>query len=100
MIVVKILLPLLCGSFLLASSGSSLYTKKCKSCHGVTGETKSMGKSKVIKGMPVATIEKAMQDYATGKRKSMSIIKKMKKDFMRQHSKEELHAVSKYINSL
>ena len=100
MTLIKILLPILCGSFLLASSGSSLYAKNCKSCHGVTGEITSMGKSKVIKGMPVATIEKAMQDYATGKRKSMSIIKKMKKDFMRKHSKEELHAVSKYINSL
>jgi len=100
MTVAKMLLPLICGGFLFASSGSALYVKKCKSCHGAAGETKAMGKSKVIKGMPVATIEKAMQDYATGKRKSMSVIKKVKKDFIRTHSKEELHAVSKYIHSL
>ena len=100
MTLIRILLPLLCGSFLLASSGSSLYTKKCKSCHGATGTTKAMGKSKSIKGMPVATIEKAMYDYATGDRKSISVIKRSKKAFIRKYSKEELHAVAQYINSL
>lgn len=100
MTLTKILLPLLCGSFLIASSGSSLYAKKCKSCHGAQGNVKAMGKSKAIKGMPIATIEKAMHDYAKGKRKSMSVIKNAKKTFIKKYSKEELHAVAEYINSL
>ena len=100
MILTKILLPLCIGTLLFASSGSSLYKKECKSCHGEKGDKLAMGKSKVIKGMPFATIEKAMHDYASGKRKSLSLIKKMKKDFVRKHSKEELHAVSQYIHKL
>ena len=100
MTLTKILLPLFTGTMLLASSGSSLYKKECKSCHGAKGDKLAMGKSKAIKGMPVATLEKAMHDYASGKRKSMSLIKKMKKDFVRKHSKEELHAVSQYIHKL
>jgi len=100
MTLTKILLPLLTGTLLLASDGASLYTKNCKSCHGSKGDVKAMGKSKAIKGMPVATIEKDMHDYATGKRKSMSIIKKMKKDFIRKHSEKELHALAQYIHSL
>jgi len=95
-----ILLPLFTSSLLLASSGSSIYKKECKSCHGAKGDKLAMGKSKAIKGMPVATLEKAMHDYASGKRKSMSLIKKMKKDFIRKHSEEELHAVFQYIHKL
>jgi len=100
MTLTKILLPLFTGTMLLASSGSSLYKKECKSCHGAKGDKLSMGKAKAIKGMPVATVEKAMLDYASGKRKSKSMIKKMKKDFVRKHSQEELHAVSQYIHKL
>ena len=95
-----ILLPLLTGTMLFASSGASLYKKDCKSCHGANGEKKALGKSKVIKGMSVASIEKAMHDYVSGKRKSVAIAKKMKKSFMKKRSKEELHAVSKYIHGL
>ena len=85
---------------LLASNGATIYTKKCKSCHGVKGDTKAMGKSKAIKGMSISSLEKAMHDYATGERKSMSLIKKMKKDFIKKHTEAELHAVSKYIHGL
>lgn len=100
MTLTKILLPILTGTMLFASNGASLYTKKCKSCHGLQGDVKAMGKSKAIKGMPIATIEKAMHDYATGERKSMSLIKKMKKDFIRKHDEEELHSLSTYIHKL
>lgn len=100
MTLAKILLVLCTGTVLFASSGASLYKKECKSCHGAKGDKLAMGKSKAIKGMAVATVEKSMSDYASGKRKSMSLIKKMKKDFIRKHSKEELHAVSQYIHKL
>lgn len=85
---------------LFASSGASLYKKDCKSCHGAKGEKKALGKSKAIKGMSVVSIEKAMHDYVSGKRKSTAISKKMKKDFLKKRSKEDLHAVSKYIHDL
>ena len=100
MTLIKILLPLLCGSFLLASSASSLYTKNCKSCHGAKADKLAMGKSKSLKGMSIVSIEKAMSDYASGKRKSMSVIKKVKKDFIRKHSDQELHSLAQYIHSL
>ena len=100
MTLTKILLPLLTGTFLLASSGASLYKKDCKSCHGTKGEKKALGKSKAIKGMSVASIEKAMHDYATGKKKAVPIAKKMKKDFLKKRSKEDLRAVSKHIHGL
>lgn len=96
----KILLPLFTGTLLFASSGASIYNKDCKSCHGTKGDTLAMGKSKAIKGMPVKTIEKAMLDYASGERKSSSLIKKMKKSFVRKHSEEDLHTVAEYINKL
>jgi len=96
----KILLPLCTGTLLLASSGASLYKKECKSCHGVKGDKLAMGKSKAIQGMPVLTVEKSMLDYASGKRKSISLIKKTKKKFVSKYSKEELHAVSQYVHKL
>jgi len=100
MTLTKILLPLLTGTMLFASSGASLYKKNCKSCHGAKGEKKALGKSKAIRGMSVATIEKDMHEYATGKRKTTSLVKKMKKDFIKKRSKEDLRAVSKYIHGL
>ena len=100
MIFTKILLVFLTGTFLFASSGSSIYRKSCKSCHGLKGDKLAMGKSKAIHGMSVPTIEKAMLDYASGEREAMSLIKKLKKDFIRKHSEEDLHAVSHHVNQL
>lgn len=97
---IKILSPLVAGSLLLASSGSSLYNKECKSCHGTKADKKVMGKSKAIKGMPVSSIEKNMHDYATGKRKSMPLVKKLKKNFIKKYSEKELHEVAIYIHGL
>jgi len=95
-----ILLTLFTSSLLLASSGSSIYKKECKSCHGAKGDKLAMGKSKAIKGMTMNTLDQAMKDYASGKRKSMSMIKKMKKDFIKKHSKEEMESVYKHIHEL
>jgi len=97
---VKILLPLLVVSSLYSVSGSTLYKQKCKSCHGAKAERKAMGKSKVIKGMSVARIEKDMFAYASGKRKAASYIVKMKKAFVKKYSKKELRALSIYIHKL
>lgn len=95
-----ILLPLFTTSLLLASSGSSIYKKECKSCHGAKGDKVALNKSKAINGMSVATLDQAMKNYVSGKRKSMAMIKKMKKKFMTKHSEEEIQAVYKYIHEL
>lgn len=95
-----ILIPLFTSSLLLASSGASIYKKACKSCHGAKGDKVALNKSKAINGMSVDTLDQAMKDYASGKRKSMSMVKKMKKDFINKYSKEEIQAVYKYIHEL
>jgi len=100
MTLIKLLLPLCTGTILLASSGASLYKKECKSCHGAKADKIAMGKSKAINGMPIATLDQAMRDYASGKRKSMAMVKKMKKGFISKRSKEEQLATYKYINEL
>jgi len=100
MTLTKILLPLCTGTLLLASSGASIYKKECKSCHGPKADKVALGKSKPIKGMPTATLEQDMADYASGKRKAMPIVKQMKNKFMKKYSKDDLHAVSKYIHEL
>jgi len=96
----KLLLPILMVSSVYSASGSSLYSKNCKSCHGKKAEKKAMGKSKVIKGMSVALIEKDMHAYASGKRKAMGIVVKAKKDFVKKHSAADLRAVATYIHGL
>jgi cytochrome c553 len=54
----------------------------------------------VIAGMSVSDIEKAMHDYSSGKRRSMSFVMKVKQDFVKHHSKKELHDLAVYIHSL
>ena len=100
MTIVKILLPVLMVSALYSASGSTLYKQKCKSCHGAKAEKKAMHRSKVIRGMPVASIEKQMHNYASGKRKAMSFVVKAKQDFVKHHSRQELRALATYIHSL
>lgn len=100
MTLTKTLLPLATSSLLLASSGASIYKKECKNCHGAKGDKLVMGKSKVIHSMPIDTLDQAMKDYVSGKRKSLSMVKNIKKDFINKHSKEEVQATYKYINEL
>lgn len=96
----KFLLPVLMLSSLFGASGSTLYKQKCKSCHGNKAEKKAMGKSKVIAGMPVSHVKKSMQDYASGKRKAMSFVIKIKQNFLKHRSKKELHDLATHIHSL
>jgi cytochrome c553 len=100
MSIIKVLLPVFMLTSVFSASGSTLYNQKCKSCHGAHAEKKAMGKSKVIAGMSVSDIEKAMHDYSSGKRRSMSFVMKVKQDFVKHHSKKELHDLAVYIHSL
>ncbi|MCO4846025.1 MAG: c-type cytochrome [Sulfurovum sp.] len=96
----KIGLSLFTVSFLSASPVSTIYVQKCASCHGMNGDLKAMGTSKAIKDMPVKAIEEAIINYASGERKSMSFVKGIKVNFMRNYTKEELHEIAIYINDL
>ncbi|MFA5216765.1 cytochrome c [Sulfuricurvum sp.] len=49
----------------MAEDGAALF-KKCAACHGPTGEKPALGKSKVIKDMTKADIEKALIGYQDG----------------------------------
>jgi len=94
------MLPVLMMSSLFSASGSTLYKQKCKSCHGAKADKKAMGKSRAISAMSAKSIQKAMHDYSSGKRKSMSFVMKVKQDFVKHHSKKELCALATYIHSL
>lgn len=100
MTLLKLGLPFIAGTLLLASSGSALYNKECKACHGAKADKKAMGKSKSIKGMSILDIEKAMHAYASGKKKTIPAIKKVKKTFIKKHTEEDLNKVAKYIHQL
>ncbi len=89
----------LLGTFL-SASGSALYKQNCKSCHGAKGEKRAMGKSQPIHKMSTVTIEERMYAYASGKKKAMSYVLKVKKTFVQKHSKKELHDVAIYIKGL
>ena len=100
MFIIKILLPVFVLSSLYSASGSTLYKQKCKSCHGAKAEKRAMSRSKVIRGMPAATIKREMHNYASGKRKAMSFVVKVKQDFVKHHSVKELQDLANYIHSL
>ncbi|RXK00995.1 cytochrome C [Arcobacter sp. CECT 8986] len=48
-----------------AADGAALY-KKCATCHGMNGEKKALGKSKIIKDLPKADFISAMKGYKAG----------------------------------
>lgn len=100
MTLTKIGFSLIAVSFLSASPANTVYVQKCASCHGTNGDMKAMGTSNAIKDMSVASIEKAMLDIVSGEKKSMNFVKSVKEDFMRKHSKEELHELAIYIHGL
>ena len=80
---------------------SSVYQQKCASCHGQKGGKAAMTKSVAIKDLPAAKIEKkALYDYASGERKTLSVVKTMKKNFVDANSKEQVHALAEYITTL
>jgi cytochrome c553 len=81
-------------------STETRYNNECGICHGKDGTKKAMGKSKEIRGMTVEEIEKAMYDYASKRRPSMSMIQSMKKSFVNANSKETLRNIAVYINKL
>jgi len=97
---IKIMLPLLSASVLMAASGESIYQKKCASCHGKMGEKKALGHSNVIKGMEVEKFITLTKAFATGEEKAMPIAKIVKKQFIDRYDDEEIRSVAEYVNKL
>ncbi|MEN8726389.1 MAG: cytochrome c [Sulfurovum sp.] len=97
---IKIMLPLLSASVLMAASGESIYQKKCASCHGKMGEKKALGHSNVIKGMEIEKFITLTKAFATGEKKAMPIAKTVKKQFLDRYDAEEIQAVAEYVNKL
>lgn len=97
---IKFLFPIVFASSVLASSISSVYQQKCGICHGLEGEKIAFGKSEAIHGMPVEKIEQALYDYASATKKTMPMVKAMKKNFVDTNNKEQIHALAEYINTL
>ena len=96
----RIMLPVLSASMLVAASGESIYQTKCASCHGKNAEKKALGHSNVIKGIPVDKFVTLTKAFATSEKKAMPIAKIVKKQFIDGHSEEEIQAVAEYINKL
>jgi len=62
---VTLALMLAGAASLVMADGAALF-KKCAGCHGAKGEKKALGKSAVIGGMDVATIEEDLKGYKAG----------------------------------
>lgn len=97
---IKIMLPLLSTTLLMAASGESIYQKKCASCHGKMGEKKALGHSNVIKGMSTDKLITLTKAFATGEETAMPIAKIVKKQFIDRYSDEEIRSVAEYVNKL
>ena len=100
MLAMKSIFILIMLSTFALGSDKTLYDQKCGICHGIDGKNLVMGKSKEIKGMPIEEIEKAMNDYATGDRKSIVMVQSLKKSFINKYDSETLYNLAKYIHEL
>ena len=98
MILEKFLIVAFITTSIFASAMNS-YEKKCGVCHGKDGKTLAMGKSKAIKGMPKDEVIKALKDYADGSRKSIIVVKTMKKSYLNTQSPKEVEELAEYINN-
>ncbi len=96
----KIMIPVLTTGLLMAGSAESIYKSKCASCHGKKAEKKAMGKSKIIKGMPVDKFITLTKALASGEKKSMPMAKMIKQQFIKKYDDKEIKAVAEYVNKL
>ena len=96
----RIMLPVLSASMLMAASGESIYQTKCASCHGKMAEKKALGHSNIIKGMPVDQFVTLTKAFATGENEAMPIAKIVKNQFIDTYSDEEIRSVAEYVNNL
>jgi len=83
------------------AASDSLYKSSCASCHGAKGEKVAMGKSQPIQGMKPSAIIKALDEYASGTRKSvLPVAKSVKAKFTSAHTDKEIQELADYISKL
>ena len=99
MSLIKIMLPLLSVSALMSGSAELIYQNKCLSCHGETGEKKVLGRSNIIKGMPVEKLIERTEKFSNGG-KALPFAKIVKKQFVNRYSDEEIREVAEYVHNL
>ena len=90
----------LVGAILATSSAmasADLY-KKCAGCHGVHGEKKAMGKSKVSHNMSADEIKTALHGYKDGT--YGGAMKGLMKGQVRTLDEAQIDSLSTYISSL
>ena len=96
----KITLALmLAGAASLAmADGAALY-KKCAGCHGAKAEKPALGKSAVIAGLDVATLEKDLKGYKAGtlNKNGMGMLMKGQVTAL---SDADIKALAEYIHGL
>lgn len=100
MSLIKIMLPILSASMLMAASAESIYQKQCASCHGKMGEKKALGHSNVIKGMDPKKFVTLVNAFATGEQKAIPIAKIVKKQFVDKYDDKTIQQVAIYVNKL
>jgi len=94
-----ILLSLLSASLLIgADHGKEVYYKKCVSCHGVHGEKEAIGTSKPINTLTEEEVRRALTGYVDGSYGGK--YKHLKRGMARTLSKEDIDALSVYIQTL
>lgn len=94
-----ILMSLLSASLLLGSDqGKEVYYQKCVSCHGVNGEKEAIGTSRPINTLTQEEVRSALTGYVDGTYGGK--YKHLKKGMARTLSKEDIDAVSVYIQTL
>ncbi|WP_300366189.1 c-type cytochrome [Hydrogenimonas sp.] len=95
---VTLALMLAGAASLVMADGAALY-KKCAGCHGAKGEKKALGKSAVIGGLDVATLEADMKGYKAGtlNKHGMGMLMKGQVASM---SDADIKAVAEYIHGL
>lgn len=79
-----------------ASEGAALF-KKCAACHGVDGEKKALGKSKVIKELDKEQIVTAINGYQDGSYGGP--MKALMKGQVAGLNKEDINTLAEYISS-
>jgi len=72
---------------------------KCKSCHGVDGKTKALGKSAVIAGQEKEALITSMKEYQAGT-KNVAGMGMLMKGQVATMSDEDIEAVAEYLSSL
>lgn len=78
----------------LKNSGKNLF-KKCAACHGMNGERKALGKSKIIKNFTEKEFITALNGYKDGS--YGGVMKGLMKGQIDKYSEEDFISIAKFL---